>query len=856
MLRKKFKNLTEEDKEYIRYVYYQNMSHVEKTDILSKKFGIADRTVRNWWARLDLSDIATGLPSQLQKALSRTVDRDTKVLLVSTAQNKTSVNKGFLNSLENYKDFITNILGKKTEILVIPSKYRNPTSNVENEKSKTDDWWDDSLAEYLIYGKVNFGDTTISADSRISPTAKSPLDGYEILASDGHLILGHSKIHFKTLPRFRDSPLRVMSTTGYMTSKNYSKSKAGDVAYENHSYGFVIVELKDDDTCYIPRNVKVKADGSFIDIIYNASKDGVVEAESSLGFIFGDLHARQVNEEFLQVSKNIAKRLKPQKVVIHDALDGATVNPHESKDMFAQRQKIVQGKHLVEEEVEECLDILNDIREDVGGELFVVESNHDLFMDRYINDFQWKKDLHNSPAYLRYAYIQQTVDLEIFGNIFGYLIHERFLDSVKYVKMGDSLFISDYQCGQHADFGANGSKGSTKGFGRMNLKLIGGHSHCMPGGYKVQTLDKGWKEIRGLVVGDTILSYNPETKTNEWNVIEETYEKDYNDIMLRIKGNGFEQSFTKEHMLMMRNGDYIPAHEAILTRSSSELLLSAKAVENIGVSVPEKIIRQIVAIAADGSHDKYRMRFRFKKERKIDRIKELFGEDLIVHDYTDVFSGYISTRSESYKNILKYKPYLAQNKRLSNEVLRWDSESLEVLVDELKYWDGTYKTENNGNQWSSSVLSEANIVMSALNRLGYSCSLNQRVRIEGGNVSHVVTWCSDRDVVRNSSNLAHSPRINGWGLTTTQESCKVYCVSVKNKCFWVRSDKTGDVSLTGNSPMLYNNVTTVGVTCNIKQWYNRKGLSSWAYAHSVVHSNGKNQLLVFDDKDYSLTGLL
>lgn len=51
--------------------------------------------------------------------------------------------------------------------------------------------------------------------------------------------------------------------------------------------------------------------------------------------------------------------------------------------------------------------------------------------------------------------------------------------------MGDSLYIGDYQCGQHNDYGANGSKGSTKGFGRMNLKLIGGHAHCMPGGYQV-----------------------------------------------------------------------------------------------------------------------------------------------------------------------------------------------------------------------------------------------------------------------------------------------------------------------------------------------------------------------------------
>jgi len=58
-----------------------------------------------------------------------------------------------------------------------------------------------------------------------------------------------------------------------------------------------------------------------------------------------------------------------------------------------------------------------------------------------------------------------------------------------------------------------------------------------------------------------------------------------------------------------------------------------------------------------------------------------------------------------------------------------------------------------------------------------------------------------------------------------------------------------------HSPVLHNNVTCVGVTCNIDQYYTRKGLSSWAYAHSVVHENGKNQLLVFGD-DNKISNLI
>lgn len=148
---------------------------------------------------------------------------------------------------------------------------------------------------------------------------------------------------------------------------------------------------------------------------------------------------------------------------MHDIFDGSTVNVHEAKDMFLKRLKITQGKHLLEDEINECLDLIDEIK-GCCGEVYISESNHDLFLQRHIDNENWKRDLHNSPAYLKYAYIQQTVDLLEHGNILGYLIWERFGDSVKYMKMGESMYIADYQCSAHGDFPSNGAKGGTKSF--------------------------------------------------------------------------------------------------------------------------------------------------------------------------------------------------------------------------------------------------------------------------------------------------------------------------------------------------------------------------------------------------------
>jgi len=470
-----YKELSPEQIEYIRHIYYSERSHKEKTDLLGEKFGIAERTVRKWWEYMDLNKISSDLPLQLQKAQNRNLHKDTKVVLVTTAQNKTSINRDFLNNLKAYQSYIETVLGKKTELIIIPSRYRNPSSNIETEATKAQDWWEDEIEDYLFYGKVDFGDVLISADSRISPTAKEPILGYEILADNKHLVLGHSKTHFKTLPRFRGEDLRTIATTGYLTTKNYSQSKSGEIGSNNHCYGFVVLEKIDEKRCYIPRNVKVKKDGSFTDLIHSVDKKVSVISES-LGFIWGDIHTRVVNRDFVNVTKELLKKLKPKKNILHDIFDGSTINPHESKDMFIQRLKIVQNKHLLEDEVNECLDFIEEIK-GCCGEVYISESNHDVFLPRHINGENWKRDLHNSPAYLKYALIQQTVDLTQYGDILGYLIHQRFGEDVTYLKMGDSMYLADYQVASHGDYSSNGSRGGTRGFSRLNLKLIHGHSH-------------------------------------------------------------------------------------------------------------------------------------------------------------------------------------------------------------------------------------------------------------------------------------------------------------------------------------------------------------------------------------------
>lgn len=472
----KFKDLKETDIEYLKYVYFEDMSHKEKMEVLTKKFSVSERTIRRWWKEeLRLSEHSSKLPNQLKEAQGRYIDDETDILLVTAAQNKTGINNKFLDNLVAYKEYLED-LGFRTEIVIAPQRYRNPTNPTEDGKKRAEMWWVDEVLPYLHYGKIQFGDTKISTDSRIRPTAKEPLTGYEVLAKDNNLVLPHSKIHFKTMPRFKSDPLRTMSTTGYITNKNYSDSKAGETAWEHHSYGFVIIEKKEDGICHVPRNVKVKSDGSFIDIINSVKNGKVTQIDSSDGLVLGDIHASEVNMDILGETFNLMTSLRPKKTILHDLFDGATCNPHEVKDMYIQKKKIREDKFLIDQEIEHSFDVVESLRP-YTDEIYVSLSNHDVFLDRLINDGNWKKDLHNSHNYLKYAYIQQTEDIEKYGTIYGYLLNEKFNGEVKYLNYDDSLKIGGYECALHGDNGTNGSRGSYKQFSRLNTKMIHAHQH-------------------------------------------------------------------------------------------------------------------------------------------------------------------------------------------------------------------------------------------------------------------------------------------------------------------------------------------------------------------------------------------
>lgn len=470
--------LPQEDVAYIRSVYYvEGMGNEEREGILAKKYNVTSRTIRRWWRYLGLTPTPEQLPYQLREAWERDIDDDTDILLVTSAQNESVAHKKLLQGIEKYKEFIETTFGYKVQIVVIPIRYRNPTTPVEDEKKKTDMWWDKTIQPYLYYNELRFGDTIVDAMARTVPTAKMPLSGHEPNANGQNYVIGSPRIHVKAMPRFKGERSYVLATTGIATYRNYSKSKVGDIAKIHHTYGFTVIEKRKDGICYAPRPVKASDDGTFTDYKYHYDGEQIVEVNTCQAYIWGDIHHREINKGKEQASRQLMFEIAPEKIILHDVFDGSTINPHERDDLFIRKLKIRNGLHLIKQEVDACLGFLAEIDQAFSGDVYVVQSNHDDFLDRHINNFDWRKDLHNSEGYLEYALVQQSADLREHGNIFGCLISRATAGKVRYIKASDPLKVAGYQCGYHGDKGINGAKGSLISFKRLNSKMIHGHGH-------------------------------------------------------------------------------------------------------------------------------------------------------------------------------------------------------------------------------------------------------------------------------------------------------------------------------------------------------------------------------------------
>lgn len=464
----KLKEIEEDEylKKQISDIYYnKDLAWDDRIKSLSSLIDRSERTVRRWLVKLKLKEkeaieITT---EQLNAAKTRQINEKKKFFLITSVQNASRINTSFWNNLNAYAEYID------AEILVIPYIYHNPSNNLVTKESGHM-WFPKEVDGHLTLNRHDINENfSVLADVIISPTAIMPLTNLESMTGEHSCCVGHPRIHAKSLPVFGDRP-KLMFTTGTLSRPNFTKTKIGKISEFHSTYGALIVES--DGKEFYARQITAKDDGSFNDLWYHVDNSTVTRNKSVQAIVKGDthypFHDKKVHE---QGFNNLIPKINPKGVYLHDLVDFKSVNHHESNDFVQTFRTQQEGFGSVEKEIEGAMDFLNKIKH---LNVYVVNSNHDRFLDRFIIDGDLKKAGENKLKYVEYAKV--LLEGKAPKGLLAYIIEQRFPEITCFGR-DDSHIVKGVELACHGSDGVSGSRGNAKQFKSLNIKIITGHAH-------------------------------------------------------------------------------------------------------------------------------------------------------------------------------------------------------------------------------------------------------------------------------------------------------------------------------------------------------------------------------------------
>ncbi|MFA5997440.1 MAG: hypothetical protein WC791_03015 [Candidatus Paceibacterota bacterium] len=407
---------------------------------------------------------------------------NSKVYILTSAQNVTDVHANFWKSLEFCRQFYSAVK------LVLPGRYKNPTSQWTQENDKNEDW-DPQVKPFLFNGRAKITDRLIVlGDAKIPWATGAPLSRMDTLTKGMSGIVGHGNRALRSIATPAHKHPKIMLTTGACTVKgNYTDTKNGILGDFNHCLGAVIIET-DGETFYIRELNADYATGSFIDLDMEFTPNGVRLANPALSVSLGDAHQRFILPEVVKATftneSSIVNLLKPKHIIWHDLLDFHTRNHHHKDNWLSAFGKWEAGKECIRTEIEEAVGFVNRMTPK-GCQSVVVSSNHDQALTRWLIEADPRKDPVN--ARFNHELSLMVMDTTVMGRggikydeAFPLYVENKKLakPNVRFLRQGQSFVLSNVEYGLHGHAGPNGARGSTKNLSIIGTKVTKGHSHA------------------------------------------------------------------------------------------------------------------------------------------------------------------------------------------------------------------------------------------------------------------------------------------------------------------------------------------------------------------------------------------
>ncbi len=416
-----------------------------------------------------------------QPIFSRTIGKSSQRFVITSAQNATPAHHGFLTALKSFCDH------KNAELLIVPIRYKNPTSRW-SESQSNDETWAPELVPYLWNRRIKLNpNLVLLGDIKTQPTAASPLTGFDAITHAESGILAHTKLQLRCIPTLGKLP-KVLTTTGAITKPNYTDSKAGRLGEFHHSLAACFVESSGK-KFHMRQLCASSRTGEFNDLNELFRADGSVVPQPIKGLVMGDMHVGSTDPSVVKATfgkGGIVRSLNPEYLVYHDLFDGYSVNHHHGDNPFIEYAKHISGKGSARNEVMNAIDFIASNANLVKHSV-VIPSNHDDFLRRWILSTDWRGDPENAEFYLETALAmlkstKMTDSGTSYQDPFIYWLMKELGDRIE---SGQIILPSSQQgfniagiaVGMHGDAGPNGARGSIRNLRRIGMRSYIGHGH-------------------------------------------------------------------------------------------------------------------------------------------------------------------------------------------------------------------------------------------------------------------------------------------------------------------------------------------------------------------------------------------
>lgn len=403
-------------------------------------------------------------------ALKRNIEKY-KRFVITTAVVNCEAHEGFLESIHTYCE--------KNDAMLLVLPVADPASAGQ--------WCidPDFGRESIVVGDIALNSNFFICSIKLSAKQIDPSTGLDRIGQrNGSFVYGSPKQRLKFHSVSNVKYPHAEMTTGAATLPNYFdigntlaspyfSERTAYIGNHDHVMGAIIVEIQDK-KMYHFRQIQADKDGSFVDLgdFYQGKKVTRMDAEA---ISLGDWHSGETDPTAVKAMEELAAVVKPKKLFIHDGFNGLSINHHERDRQIRRAILAKRGAlNLQSEIINLARDLDNLAMWPSVEQVIMVKSNHDVFLDRWLDSGEYVDDPHNYDIGVDLAKAMKDGHDPLKFGVEQYLNRKK---KVRWLKVDEDYFIARIQCGAHGHKGPRGTRGNLRGMEKAYGQSVTGHAH-------------------------------------------------------------------------------------------------------------------------------------------------------------------------------------------------------------------------------------------------------------------------------------------------------------------------------------------------------------------------------------------